>query len=450
MVGDDRLATDLRTWQAAGLSLAAGGMAATNGTSAVVAVVALAPMIWAFGRLHRHAPSVASTSDLIARVLGVRIGLFTGLLQLAGYLLLIAGFSRGLGLAVTMTMGFEVESAITSWWWLVWAIAVAALAAALTHFCRTRLLASMAAILAVTGMLVFLYIAVYAIARVASGTLPSPIAEVAPESGAGTSTVLIGLGLTLLGVEAVTTLNSRVSSVSRPLGSAMALIALCAAVGLVAVGLASGSVGLAFDESQMMLVASNLAETGHIWLGISSVVLGSAALLAITLAAVRVAARLMRQISQQPHVGAVAAGVAAVASLLNIVLTTGWGGAGAKLSYVAPMLLMAVYVIAAEANSRLPGRSEAAMALRVWMPTLAVVVVLVLLSDYEFDVESLWAVAFAVMVGAVAALAAFRLPEDRIQVGPAPGTTRPHPRRPVGKRMRTPSAPVSRRPNRSC
>ncbi len=449
MVEDDRLATDLRTWQATGLSLAAGGIAATKGPGAVAAVVALAPMIWAFGRLHRHAPSAGSTSDLMAKVLGVRIGLFTGLLQLLGYLLLVAGFARGFGFAVTMLFVQDVESAITSWWLPVWAIAAVVLAAALTHFCRTRLLVSIAAILAVTGVLVYFFIALSAIARVASGTFPSSTAGEAPESGSGTATMLIGLGLTLLGVEAVTTLNSRVSSVSRPLGSAMALIALCAAVGWVAVALASGSAGLAFDESQMMLLASNLAETGHIWLAMGSLGLGSAALLALTLAAVRVAARLMRQISRQPPVGAVTVGVVVVASMLNIVMTTGWGGFGGKLAYVAELLLLSVYVIAAEANSRLPGGSEAAMALQLWMPTLAVVVVLVPLSYYEFDAESLRALALVVLVGAAAALVAFRLPEDRIQIRPAPGTTRSHQRRPVGKRMRTPSAPESRRPNRS-
>lgn len=51
----------------------------------MAAVVALAPMVWAFGRLHRNAPSAGSTSDVVGKVLGGRTGLFTGLLQLAGY-----------------------------------------------------------------------------------------------------------------------------------------------------------------------------------------------------------------------------------------------------------------------------------------------------------------------------------------------------------------------------
>ena len=72
MFGDNVGASTLRAWQAAGLSLAAGGLAAIRGPGAVAAAVALAPMVWAFGRLHRNAPSAGSTADLVAKVLGVR------------------------------------------------------------------------------------------------------------------------------------------------------------------------------------------------------------------------------------------------------------------------------------------------------------------------------------------------------------------------------------------
>jgi hypothetical protein len=50
------------------------------------------------------------------------------------------------------------------------------------------------------------------------------------------------------------------------------------------------------------------------------------------------------------------------------------------------------------------------------MPTLAVVVVLVPLSYYEYDAGSLWPAALAAATVAVAALVAFRLPGDRIQI----------------------------------
>jgi len=51
------------------------------------------------------------------------------------------------------------------------------------------------------------------------------------------------------------------------------------------------------------------------------------------------------------------------------------------------------------------------------MPTLAVIVVLVPLSYYEFDAESLWSIAIAAATWAVAALVAFRL-SDRAHTRP--------------------------------
>ena len=131
-------------------------------------------------------------------------------------------------------------------------------------------------------MLVYFYVALSAIARVATGTVPHETGGVAPQSGMGTSTLLIALGLTLLGVEAVTTVNSRVSSVSRLIGSAMAVIALCAATGWVAVALDRHCSGL--RRSQMCCWLDLFADAGSIWLLTSSLAVGSAALLAITLA----------------------------------------------------------------------------------------------------------------------------------------------------------------------
>ena len=109
--------------------------------------------------------------------------------------------------------------------------------------------------------------------------------------------------------------------------------------------------------------------------------------------------------------------VAAATAMLVVVTTQNWAGAASKLTGVAPLLLLVLYVIAAEANSRLPGSSDAAMALRVFMPTLAVVVVLIPRSYYEFDALSLWPPAIAAAIGAAAALAAFRL-SDRAHIRP--------------------------------
>jgi hypothetical protein len=319
MFGDDGRATDVRGWQAAGLSLAAGGIAATRGPGAVAAVVALAPMVWAFGRLHRHGPSASSTSDLVAKVLGVRVGLFTGLLQLVGYLLLAVAFSRNIGVAGALPLVQDVEMVGDSWWWPVCAVAAAIVAAVLVYVCRTKLIVSIAAVFAACGVLVYFYVALSAIARMATGAAPLQTGGVAPETGLGTSTLLIELGLALVGVEAVTTLSGRVTSVSRPIGSAMAVIALCGVTGWVAVALASHT-ALAFDTTQLVLLASDLfSDAGSIWLAASSVALGCAALLAITLAAVRVTSRLTQQVSRQSRAGAVTLGFAVVTAIVVVV-----------------------------------------------------------------------------------------------------------------------------------
>jgi len=284
----------------------------------------------------------------------VRAGVFVGLLQLVGYLLLAVGFSRGIGLGGALLLVHD-ESVTDSWWWPVCAAAAAIVAAALIYVCRIRLVVSIAAVLAAAGVLVYFYVGLSAIARVATGAAPHRAGGVAPETGLGTSTLLIVLGLTLLGFEAVTTLNGRMSSVSRPIGSAMAVIALGAVTGWLAVALASRT-AFAFDPKQMVQLVSDLfADAGGTWLVASSVALGSAALLAITLAGVRVASRLTEQISQRSHVDAVTVGFAAMTAILVVVTTRVWGGAGSAFSSIAPLALMAVYVVAAEANSRLPG-----------------------------------------------------------------------------------------------
>jgi hypothetical protein len=102
-------------------------------------------------------------------------------------------------------------------------------------------------------------------------------------------------------------------------------------------------------------------------------------------------------------------------AILVVITTRVRGDAGYTFSYLAPLALVAVYVVAAEANSRLPGSSDAATVLRVWMPALGLVVVLVPLRYHEFDAASLWAVSLGAAVGVVAALVAFTLPADRNQ-----------------------------------
>jgi len=139
-------------------------------------------------------------------------------------------------------------------WWPACSLAAVILAAALTYFCRTWIVVCIAAVVGVAGVLVYFYIALAIAARAAAGSVSQSVnAAMTSQPPLATAALLTTLGLALLGVEAVTTLSDRVSSVSRPMGLAIAVTALCATTGWVAVTRASSAVGLAFDESWIVL-----------------------------------------------------------------------------------------------------------------------------------------------------------------------------------------------------
>ena len=69
------------------------GIATAFGVFTVYAAVLLAPMVYVFARLHGHAPQAQTTSDLVGAVLGERLGVFAGLIQLVAYLLLGVEFA---------------------------------------------------------------------------------------------------------------------------------------------------------------------------------------------------------------------------------------------------------------------------------------------------------------------------------------------------------------------
>ena len=81
------------TWVAAGMALAVIGSATRLGWFTVLAAILLAPMVYVFARLRGHAPRARTTSDLVGAVLGDRVGVFVGLIQLLAYLLLATKFA---------------------------------------------------------------------------------------------------------------------------------------------------------------------------------------------------------------------------------------------------------------------------------------------------------------------------------------------------------------------
>src|SRR4029453_16179489 len=102
----------------------------------------------------------------------------------------------------------------------------------------TRLLAPVATVLAAIGLLAYFYVSLAVIAKTASGApLAAPSMDIGGLSGVtswGPAAILIALAIPFAGVEIPTTANDRLASVRRPLGIAIALVAVCATTAWVA------------------------------------------------------------------------------------------------------------------------------------------------------------------------------------------------------------------------
>jgi hypothetical protein len=123
-------------WQAAGLSLAAPGVAVTHGSGGLLVAVALAPMVYVFGRLRSHAVTSRSVADLIGAVPGERVGLGAALVQGVGYLLLAFRFARTIGLLVVSELLEDPESVLNTWWWPLCSVLAPVIAARVGTTCR--------------------------------------------------------------------------------------------------------------------------------------------------------------------------------------------------------------------------------------------------------------------------------------------------------------------------
>ncbi len=167
----------LPAWRAMGLSLAPIGGAAFNGVAGLCAAAIAAVLVFAFARLHRRAPQAVSTGDLVASTVGAAAGRFTSLIQLAAYVLLGVGAALTLALQ-PLTGAPDLETALAGWWWPGWSVAVVVIAGAVVAYLPTRAVGATAAVLAGVGLLVFCYLALAIVARVMSGTPPMEFGRV--------------------------------------------------------------------------------------------------------------------------------------------------------------------------------------------------------------------------------------------------------------------------------
>lgn len=377
----------LPAWRAVGLSLAPIGAAAFNGVAGLCAAAIAAVLVFAFARLHRNAPQSVSTGDLVASTVGPAAGRFTSLIQLAAYVLLGVGAALTLALQ-PLTGAPDLETALAGWWWPGWSVAVVVIAGAVVAYLPTRAVGATAAALAGVGLLVFLYLALAIMARVASGTPPVQFGGPTPVNSVLLVTAAaIPLGLALVGFEAATVVSGRLESVARPVGAAVGITALVGVALLVAanVGATGGFHPTAANLS--LIVSQFYSDAGFYWFTTGALCLGSASVLALTWAATRVAGRLF---GSGPEVAIL---VPAAMCVLAVAFSRFQGYIGRLQITVPALLLLVVYVLVTEANSRIEGSAAAQQAPRVILTIVVVCVVLIPLRVTSFAIAALWPLA---------------------------------------------------------
>lgn len=390
----------LPSWQVAGLSLAVIVGDVFKSSGALVFALLSIGVIWTLHRLHSNASGSRSTADLIASVAGAAPARTIKVIQFAAYALMGA---YAAAILAGMALLWFIEPEI--WWAPALSVAAVAVAAALVGALPTRLLAPVATVLAAFSLLVFFYIALAVIARVASGTAPIEptmgLGSIPEPTSWGPAALLVALAIALVGFEIPTTVSDRLRSVGGPLGFAMAVTALCAVTTLVAANM--GSTGeFRYDAGDLVQIAAEMfGETAGPWFLAATVSQAVAALLVLLWGATRVIRPSDAGNSPWPLVTS-----AMMTVVLVLVLSTGWGDAGAKLGGVAGLMLLAVYLAAAQANSRLDDSNNAAWA---WFALMGIALaVVVLLTGVD---GGWWPVGIAAAI--VAAAAAWAVKSDR-------------------------------------
>jgi hypothetical protein len=364
--------TALPTWQATGLSLAVIVGHVFNGSGAMVFGLLSVGVICTLHRLHTHAPGSRTTADLITSASGAAPAPAIVVIQFVAYVLIGAYTAKSIAsMALIWITG--PDTTVPGWSGPALAVAAAAVGSVLVGALPTRLLAPAVTVLAAFSLLVFFYVALAVIARVLSGTAPvEPSMEIGATPAAaewGPAALLISLAVAFAGFEIPTTASDRLRSVRRPLGTAMALVTLCAALAWVATNL--GSTGeFRYDAADLVIIAAQMfGDTGNLWLLAATIAQAVTALLVLIWGAARV---VRPPVTGSSLPSAVTAGVMA---LLVLAISFGWGDAAAKLWGVAGILLLVVYVAAAQANSRLDDSNTTAWAVFALMGIVLVVVV---------------------------------------------------------------------------
>jgi len=398
--GGGLVVTALPTWQATGLSLAVIVGHVFSGSGAIVFGLLSVGVIWTLHRLHTHAPRSRTTADLITSAPGAAPAQAIVVIQFVAYVLIGAYTAKSIASMALIWMTGP-DTTISEWWGPALAVAAAAVGSVLVAALPTRLLAPAVTVLAAFGILVFFYVALAVIARVLSGTAPvEPAMEIGATPAAaewGPAALLISLAIAFAGFEIPTTVSDRLRSVRWPLGGAMAVVTLCAALAWVATNL--GSTGeFHYDAADLVIIAAQMfGGPANLWLVAAMIAQGVAALLVLIWGATRVV--------RPPVTGGPLplAMTAIVMAPLVLAISFDWGDAAGKLWGVGAILLLVVYVAAAQANSRLDDSNTTAWAVFALMGTALVVVVFL-----KGASDGWWPVGIAAAITAAAAVWALK------------------------------------------
>ncbi|OBB92095.1 hypothetical protein [Mycobacterium sp. 852002-40037_SCH5390672] len=402
----------LGTWQAAGLSMAVIVSAVVYGLGALLGAAVTIPVIYALVRLRAHAPNAHSTAEMIGATLGRRAGTAAGIVQLCAYVVLAAKFATTLGLELVQLFSSTEDPAQIVSRLPLGAVVAAVAAGATVCLAPTRAIASVVAPLVIAGLLVYVYLAVAVTARVAAGSDAVVIGTAATPGQL--SGQLVGFGLGMVGIELITVRSARIARPGRSMLLAVAVVAVAAVT--VWVGDHQSVVGPWRWSAKHLAeaVPQFYAGPGQTWMVIAGVSLAVAAALSSGWAAVRAAGGLVVMRGATPNAGLRVAVVAIVALVAAVISAHGARWIGLVILGAAPLLLMALYVFATEANSRIPGDSVVTWWVRLVMPALGVVAVAKPLADSAFaSVEVATVVAAAAAVCAAGAAAVLLTPSAK-------------------------------------
>lgn len=404
-------------WQALTLGLTVPALAVFHGIAALIGALVMLSVVFALTRLRAATPTATTTSDLIATTVAARFAGWAGWLQAAAYTLLTFNFASGLGFLLCWLI-LEPEEMTNTWWaGMTWvAIVVVAL---LTWPVPLRWLVTVAGVLVAAAGLIWFYLALAILARVASGTDPVAVGDVPAPVGFDAVATLLPLTLTVLGFEAVTAANRHVRSVGVPMAVGLAVVAALAMLVWSADHFGYGG-GFRFGAEHFGdTVLEYFGSAGSWWLTAAAIAAHAAGLMLLMTMAARVAHRQLETTLEVRLTWLPFVLVVFVVAALTVLLINNWD---VQLRLVALILLLAMYQFVALAFSRVSGNSTVAWWTRVALAALLGAVILLPLLDTGFKPHAV----LPLVVTAVLVAAAYGLSRVR-PMSPAPPPDSPAP-----------------------